>query len=683
LFRGGTLESSPQVCHFTHLIYVENRVRSASQKTAQELQTVRTSLTSFVGGQMLSSVSRRAEGAGLAAFAQHRTSPAEVLTPDIYDSWMRCISLGLDTRHPPPPEIVSPAALRQEQQRHSLVRGLALAEMHSLHQQIAGSNFMIAFATSEGLLLDIICDQSFNDASDAASLHPGSVWTETFCGTNGLGTAAYLKRPIVVHGGEHFFPRYNNLTCAASPIFAPDGALAGILDASSDCLSRQAHTQALVAMAATQIENGLFREKHRANILIAFHNRGEYLHTLSAGLLAVDNDGRVLAANQAARALLHGLPTSPGRRFADIFRTKFSSFVDEGRRHERQRLQDDVGSHFVATIENPRQFPMMQTVSKARAEPPIAPVAQFVSTDPAVAAIVRHVETAAARKMPILIRGETGTGKEQLARHAHAASRRAGSFVAVNCAALPESLIEAELFGYADGAFTGARNGGAVGLFREADGGTLFLDEIGDMPVTLQAVLLRFLDDWTVRPVGGAKRHVDVLLVSATNANLAESIARGRFRSDLLFRLNTLEVTLPALRERGDFAEIARHLMKAIDPGACLTESAIDGLAALPWAGNIRELRNMLSRLSLDESGSLIDEAAVNALTGTGRTDRVRCERLAGDELRRDTLKDNLHELQRAQVLAALAKAGNNVSKTARRLGVSRNMIYRILREPS
>ena len=185
-------------------------------------------------------------------------------------------------------------------------------------------------------------------------------------------------------------------------------------------MSRQAHTQALVAMAATQIENGLFREHHRGNILIAFHNRGEYLHTLSAGLLAVDNEGRILAANRAAGILLHGLPASPGRRFTDVFRAKFSASVDEGRRRERQRLEDEVGSQFVSTIENTRQFPMIQGVSRPR--PP-----------------------------------------------------------------------------YAEGAFTGAKKGGAAGLFREADGGTLFLDEIGDMPVTLQAVLLRFLDDWTVR----------------------------------------------------------------------------------------------------------------------------------------------------------------------------------------
>ena len=611
--------------------------------------------------------------------AEQGTLPAGLLVPDIYESWMRCISLGLDARRPPPPEIVSFATLRREQSRYSHVRGLALAEMHALHQQIAGSNFMIAFATPEGLLLDFVSDNSFNDASDAASLRPGSVWTEAFCGTNGLGTAAHLKRQMVVHGHEHFFPRYQNLTCTASPIFAPDGTLAGVLDASSDCLSRQSHTQALVAMSATQIENGLFREHHRSNMLIAFHNRGEYLHTLSAGLLAVDAEGQVLAANQAARQLLHGLPTSPGRWFNDLFRTKFGAFVDEGRRVERQQLQDDVGSQFVATIENPRKFPMVQPVVRPRIEQSKSVAAQFVSADPTIAQIVRQVEIAAQRKLPVLIRGETGTGKEQLARHAHSASRRTGNFVAVNCAALPESLIEAELFGYADGAFTGARKGGSAGLFREADGGTLFLDEIGDMPVALQAVLLRFLDDWTIRPVGGSPRQVDVLLVSATNANLDTSIAKGRFRSDLLFRLNTLEVTLAPLRERSDFADIAHHLMRKIDPTVSLTLGAIERLGQGEWPGNIRELRNILARLTLGEGGHLVDEAAVEALAGaTGlRLPAAGTAHRPG----RDKLKTNLHDLQREQILAAYAETGRNISRTARKLGVSRNTIYRTLRE--
>ena len=607
---------------------------------------------------------------------QRGAPPAELLSADIYDSWMRCISFGLDTLRPPSPEFVSPALLRQEQQRCSLVRGLALAEMHTLHQQIAGSNFMIAFANADGLLLDIISDPSFSDASHAASIRPGTIWKESICGTNGLGTAAHLKRAIVVHGRDHFFSRYNNLTCVAAPIFGPDGELTGILDASSDCMSRQAHTQALVGMAATQIENGLFREHHRGHILIAFHNRGEYLHTLSAGLLAVDNEGMILAANRAASVLLHGLPASPGRRFSDVFRTKFGTFVDEGRRKERQRLEDDVGSQFVSTIENTRQFPMVQGASRPRPPSPKEVTPQFVSVDPKMAGLVRRVETAAARKMPILIRGETGTGKEQLARHAHAASGRNGAFVPVNCAALPDSLIEAELFGYAEGAFTGAKKGGAEGLFKEADGGTLFLDEIGDMPVTLQAVLLRFLDDWTVRPVGGIKRQVDVLLVSATNADLDESIAKGRFRSDLLFRLNTLEVTLSPLRERSDFAEIARHLIGKIDPSVDLTESAIDRLAELDWDGNIRELRNVLSRLTLAERGNLIDEALVDSVVGPSSD-----ERPFGTISGNNKLKPGLHEIQRAHVLTAYAESGNNISKAARRLGVSRNTIYRALRD--
>ncbi len=590
--------------------------------------------------------------------------PNNLLAVDIYESWLRCVAAGLDPTRPPSSDVVSPGELRSEQEQRVLLRGLALAEMQTLHDQIAGSNFLIAFATPEGLLLDIVADKSFADTPEAKNIRSGSLWSEARCGTNGVGTVAFLKRPVVVHGSEHYFPRFGSLTCTASPIFAPDGSLAGIIDASSDCVSRQTHTAALVGMAATQIENGLFRERHRRDILIAFHSRGEYLHTLTAGLLAVDESGRVLAANQAARLLLNGLPISPGGSFSDIFRKRFNSFIDEGRRRERQRLQDEVGSSFVATIEHPNFSPMLRAVDKPpTATPAVSPTA-FISVDPLIARIVRQTETAAQRKMPILIRGETGTGKEQLARHAHAASGRRGSFVAVNCAALPESLIEAELFGYSEGAFTGARKGGSSGLVREADGGTLFLDEIGDMPVTLQAVLLRFLDDWTLRPVGGAKRQVDVLLVSATNADLSNSIAKGRFRSDLLFRLNTLEVTLPPLAERSDFDAIATHLLATIDARRTLSAAAIDHLAKCAWPGNIRELRNVLSRVTLQTEDYVIDCPTVASIAGPH------------NEGKRSS---TLHGRRRAQVLATYAETGNNISETARRLGVSRNTIYRVL----
>jgi sigma-54 dependent transcriptional regulator, acetoin dehydrogenase operon transcriptional activator AcoR len=623
-------------------------------------------LATYGGPMQLSIAERATQAHGI--LRQSGTVPTNLLAAEIYQSWLRCVALGLDSTRPPSIDMASPRTLRSEQEQRVLLRGLALAEMRTLHDQIAGSNFLIAFATPEGLLLDIVADQSFADTPEAKNIRPGTFWSETLCGTNGIGTAAFLKRPVIVHGSEHYFPSFGSLTCAASPIFAPDGSLAGILDASSDCVSRQTHTAALVCMATTQIENGLFRERHHRDILIAFHNRGEYLHTLTAGLLAVDDSGRILAANQAARILLHGLPTTPGRSFTDIFRTGFSSFMDEGRLRERQRLQDEVGSSFIATIEHPNVSPMLRAVTKPRVvAPPITPT-PFISIDPIVARIVRQTEAAAQRKMPILIRGETGTGKEQLARHAHAASGRSGPFVAVNCAALPETLIEAELFGYGEGAFTGARKGGSTGLVKEADGGTLFLDEIGDMPVTLQAVLLRFLDDWTVRPVGGARRQVDVLLISATNADLTESIAKGRFRSDLLFRLNTLEVTLPPLAERSDFQAIAQHLLATIDARRTLSPGLVEHLAKCAWPGNIRELRNVLSRLTLQTEDSVIDypEAAS----------------IAGPQLETKH-SGTLHGRHRAQVLSTYAETGNNISETARRLGVSRNTIYRALDDPS
>jgi transcriptional regulator of acetoin/glycerol metabolism len=419
-------------------------------------------------------------------------------------------------------------------------------------------------------------------------------------------------------------------------------------------------------MAATQIENGLFRENHRGDIVVAFHNRAEYLHTLSAGLMAFDPSGLILGANPQARLFLHGLPAAPGRRFDGVFRTGFEAFLDAGRRDTRLTLQDRVGSTFTASIENLQ--PLLARLPRhggVTVEPRVAkPGETFIAADPVVATAMRQVEAAAKRRLPILIRGETGTGKEQLARHAHAASGRAGRFVPVNCAALPDSLVEAELFGHTEGAFTGARRGGAAGLVSQAHGGTLFLDEIGDMPLGLQAVLLRLLDDWMVRPIGGgAAREVDVLLVAATNLDLRESVANCRFRADLYYRLDTIEALLPPLRERTDFAAILRHLLAALGASAEIEAAAAARLAAHCWPGNIRELRNALTRLTLIDAGRTVTLGDVERLLGAPAA--------AGDKLR---------DQMTARILAAHRETGGNLSATARRLGVSRNTIYRALK---
>ena len=585
----------------------------------------------------------------------------DLLPRSIAESWRRCLALRLDPGQPPPLAVVDAHALGMARERSALLHRLALGEMQNLYHQIAGTNFMIAFAAPDGMLLDTICDSTFGDTARATSIRPGTLWGEAQCGTNALGTAAHTGQAATVHGGEHFFARLGALTCTAVPVFGTDGALAGVLDASSDCRSRQQHTHALVSMAAIQIENGLFRECHRADAIIALHSRAEYLHTLSAGLLAVDRDGLILAVNARARFLLQGLPATHGRRFEEIFRTGFGALLRAGRDDACHRLEDRVGSTFAARLE---------TFPRPRATPPKPPpsetaAAGFVAQDAMVAAAVRQVEAAAMRKLPILIRGDTGTGKEQLARHAHQASGRRGAFVPVNCAGLPDALVEAELFGHAEGAFTGARRGGAPGLVAESDGGTLFLDEIGDMKLALQSVLLRLLDDWTVRPVGGGRRRqVDVLLIAATNVDLAGAVAGGRFRADLLHRINMVDVALPPLRARSDFALVARRLLAEVAPQASLSPDAVAMLGERPWPGNFRELRSVLTRLTLTDPARVIDADAVRM----------------PEDAATDPAPHGLRALLAGQVRRLHRELDGNIAETARRLGVSRNTVYRALR---
>ena len=311
-------------------------------------------------------------------------TPVDLLSPEIAASWTRCLEHGLDPGHPPQINQIGDAELRREREAAGVLRPLVLAEMETLYDQISGSNFMIAFALTSGIILDTIADRTFNPTARTTNIQPGGLWSELGCGTNALGSAVATQRAITVHGGEHFFSRYGKLTCTAAPVFGPDGTVAGVLDASSDCSSRQQHTRALVSMAATQIENGLFREHHRGAILVAFHNRAEYLHTLSAGLMAFDAEGVVLNMNLRARLFLQGLPTEAGRKFRDIFRTSFGEFIDAGKQDQRVRLQDRVGSVFVASIETLQRLTTAVTAPAMRA-PQAKPAASFVALDPIVA----------------------------------------------------------------------------------------------------------------------------------------------------------------------------------------------------------------------------------------------------------------------------------------------------------
>lgn len=272
-------------------------------------------------------------------------------------------------------------------------------------------------------------------------------------------------------------------------------------------------------------------------------------------------------------------------------------------------------------------------------------------------------------RLPILIQGESGTGKEYLAQEIHRRSRRTGPFVAVNCAALPESLAVAELFGHAEGAYTGARRGGAEGRIAQADTGTLMLDEIGDMPLSLQVTLLRFLDNFLIRPLGQAReRRVDVQIIAATHVDLHQAVQQGRFRHDLLYRLNTLEVQIPPLRERQDFDAIVRSAWATIGQGATLGDAALLRLRQHRWDGNMRELKAVLHRLAFRYAGQPIGaEQVARELPPPASMS------LSQQPLLPRTVRDLTDGLLQEQLRACQG----NVSEAARQLGMSRSTIYR------
>ncbi|CAG2082819.1 sigma-54-dependent Fis family transcriptional regulator [Xanthomonas euroxanthea] len=302
----------------------------------------------------------------------------------------------------------------------------------------------------------------------------------------------------------------------------------------------------------------------------------------------------------------------------------------------------------------------------------------LVGHSPAMRNVHKRIGLAAASDLPVLITGETGTGKELVARALHRASARAASaFVAVNCAAIPLELMESELFGHRKGAFSGATSD-RIGLIREADGGTLFLDEIGDMPLPMQAKLLRFLQEGEVTPLGGrGAQKVDVRVLAATHRDLAAWVAAGQFRSDLRYRLNVVPIELPPLRERGqDIVLLAQYFLRTGDGAArALSADAQARLLAYPWPGNVRELRNVMQRSQLLVRGHSIVAADLNDALDHSAEQPLTAAPLQG------TLPEAVARLEKQMIQDALAHSSGNRAEAARRLGIHRQLLYRKLDE--
>lgn len=603
--------------------------------------------------------------------------PGGVLSPEIARSWERCLAGGLDPMRRPEEAVIAFAEVRARREEQALLRRLALAQMQLLYEQIAGSNFMIAFADAGGVVLDALSDPSFADSEAGRSIVPGSVWLEGGRGTNALGLALVERAPVSINGREHFFACHGHLSCAAVPIFDPADRLVGLLDASSSNEARQQHTHALVRMAAAAVENGLIVNGRPDVLLLALHPRAEYLDTLSAGLVALSPDGELVSINRAARGLLAGLDTTAGGAFDALFEPDLGVVVDELRRAGIARVRDRAGSLLYVAC---RRFaaPPLRVSPPASAprlpmRTPVSPAASpdaFVCEDALLLRRMRGLAAATRERLAVHIHGETGTGKELMARHVHALSGRSGAFVPINCGAVPESLFIAELFGHDRGAFTNARNEGAPGLIRLADRGTLFLDEVGDIPLAAQTALLRFLDTMEVRALGGGKiATLDVQIVSATNRDLAAAVAARQFRADLYYRLNGLCIEIPPLRERGDFPAIVRHLLARQATKVSIDDAGIERLRQRSWPGNIRELQFWLRRAAIETDGDGEGLTPLSCEDG-GDNGAPTCAHCSPHALSRDRCR---------RIRETFAATGGNIQQTARRLGISRTTVYKHL----
>lgn len=644
----------------------------------------------------------------------------------IETSWDRSRRAGLRTHESQDFHALATTDLRLLREQNTELMRHAAPVMETLHQQIIDTDSMVVLTDAQGVVLHSIGDDSFEQQAAKVALRPGVNWGEAQKGTNAIGTSIHERAPVVVHANEHFLTANHGLTCSAAPIFAPAGDLLGVLDVTGDYRGFHKHTMGLVRMSAQMIENTLFRRTYFGQLIVAFHARAEFIGTLMEGLLAIAPDGRILAANRSAclqtelslssirthtaLSLLRRAPSelfelaylainkplqcvlpSGVRIFAVPATTSTRTYAAAAREETATAPTPERPARATAPVTPPTAKPSASRPDAATQTLPQANFDDLDSGDAQVASVIARLRRVAATDVSILLEAETGAGKEWFSLAIHRASaRRDGPFVAINCAAVPEGLIESELFGYEDGAFTGARRKGHQGKLLQAHGGTLFLDEIGDMPLAMQARLLRVLQERVVTPLGSGKAiPVDVRLVCATHKRLRDLIKVGGFRDDLYYRLNGLTVRLPALRERSDLREIVSRLLHA--QGGPQWRLAPDVWALVmqhQWPGNLRQLSNVLATaMAIAAPVTVIgrehlpddfldDVAELNS--GSGSAANIAPPINASRTVSANAAA-SLDDLALDAMQRALARHHGNLSAAARELGVSRNTLYRKL----
>src|SRR5450830_1416477 len=581
-------------------------------------------------------------------------------------SWRRCIdSHRLDPARTSEAHVVTEGQLRAHREESEPLIRIARQALERLYQQLKGLDYVLLLADRHGVAVDFMGHEA--DAGDLrrAGLYLGAQWREDHSGTSAVGACLETGEALTVHQSDHFDFTHTGLSCTAAPIYDLRGELAAVLDLSllRSPVERASQNLALnlVVAAARRVEQANLMAQSGQDWVVRLAQSPDFLDVDPDASISVDARGRIRAMTHAGARLLAGVAQ-----------------LDWRHRHspaQERLIRARDGSILFAHAMEPQGRTRRPPAKATPPQPPLPAALQALDKgDAALQALLRKAARLAPQELPILVQGETGAGKEYLARALHACSGRSGAFVAINCAAIPEALLESELFGYLPGTWTGGASKGREGLIAAAHEGTLFLDEIGDMPLALQAKLLRVLSESEITPLGArAPRAVSVRFISASHRPLAELVGRGSFREDLLYRLNAAELHLPALRQRSDLQPLADQMLATLGSHLHLSDAARALLAAHAWPGNLRELHNALRYAAAlcgqDGDGSIEPEHLPDALSGAPH----------GTALTHNT---GAPAAPGAQALAQLlAQCQGNVSEVARQLGVSRSTIHRRIQQ--
>lgn len=567
-----------------------------------------------------------------------------------------------------------------------------------LYRSLKDTGFIVLLTDAKGCILCIQGDSKVLKESEKSHLKVGAHLDEQH-GNSAVSLALHEARSVQITAEEHHHLFFRHWTCSASPIkFNSD--IIGCINISGDKAKVHPHTLSLVEAAAQAIESKWASNEIALKLYDAQHFAYSMMNQLSFGVIAVNMNDDIQWINDTACRILNIkrsklIHSSFEDILSDWYRVKRVLLHDLGFEDEELHFDlEDAGQpfHFNAyTIKAERKEILgylvtfrsfrrtMNMLSKLTGMRARYTFNDLVYKSSAMKAVVDYARKISITDSSVLMLGESGTGKEVFAQAIHNASDRCNSpFVAVNCGAISSDLIESELFGYEEGAFTGAIKGGRPGKFELAISGTLFLDEIGEMPKSMQVKLLRALQEGKVTRVGGQKEiEVDVRIISATNRNLYEEVSKGQFREDLYYRLNVLTIEIPALRNRNnDVLLLARHFLiekshKADKPVPALREDIISSFQTYSWPGNVRELENFIEKY-------IVLDGNVRLEKNVSENDKNLIEASHAH-----VVLKSLQDVEKEAIVVTLSRCEGNISKAASILGIGRNTLYDKLKKHS